>query len=487
MSNPAGVEEHRLPRHVRRERRLLRPCRPAGPRARHGRGVRPGAARSDSATGCRCGSSRRGRAAVTSTPRSSTTPRCCGSWNVVTGVQEPNISAWRRSVCGDLTQLLRLRPPRLLHTGAAGHRRADGQGRRRQVAARGRNCPPPGRRACRRRRPGRRPHRPLPYGPWADVTVDRATGKVVCTLTNAGTAGFHYTVYPNIELAFAGTPFTVAPGATATYIWDASHTDGRYDFTVHGADGFVRRFAGTVVPAGQDDVAVPVVRAALRGTSVALTLSNDGKEPVLFTVAPNDFGGAARTAWADPGATRRSSGPPSTAATTSPPQRAPARASPSATRGRCTPCEPPPAGPGAADGGPSGPTRAFRRAHRGAGGPLRRCLHWIAQRRPQGSVAFTSVPRSPPPTRTAPGNRQSAPGPAAQAPGRVPLHQMRRSPPRVDGRDQNGRHPRCRRAAPVCRRPYPRRAFAALGHALAVRRESATWSAWGPAVAAASA
>lgn len=85
-------------------------------------------------------------------------------------------------------------------------------------------------------------------------------------------------------------------------------------------------------------------------------------------------------------------------------------------------------------------------------------------------MAFTFAPRSPPPTRTAPGSRQSASGPAAQAPGRVPLHQMRRSPPRVDGRDQNGRHPRCRRAAPVCRRPYPRRAFAALGHVLPVRR-----------------
>ncbi|NEA73314.1 phospholipase C, phosphocholine-specific [Streptomyces sp. SID13588] len=219
---------------------------------------------------------------------------------VVTGVQEPNISAWRRSVCGDLTSCFDFANPDYsipaLPDTVALMAKADANKSLPAV-----KLPATGAQSMPSQEPGTRPHRPLPYHPWADATVDRATGKVVCTLSNTGTTGFHYTVYPNIELAFSGTPFTVAPGATATYTWDASQTDGRYDFTVHGADGFVRRFAGTVVPAGQDDVAVPAVRATLRGTSVALKLSNAGKEPVLFTVAPNDFGGAARTAWVDPG------------------------------------------------------------------------------------------------------------------------------------------------------------------------------------------
>ncbi len=46
-------------------------------------------------------------------------------------------------------------------------------------------------------------------------------------------------MFPNIALPFAGTPFTVAPRSSRTYVWDAAATDGRYDFTVHGADGFV--------------------------------------------------------------------------------------------------------------------------------------------------------------------------------------------------------------------------------------------------------
>ncbi|MEU1504401.1 phospholipase domain-containing protein [Kitasatospora sp. NPDC005748] len=53
-------------------------------------------------------------------------------------------------------------------------------------------------------------------------------------------------VRPDIVYAFAGPPSTVAPGATRTRTWDAATTDGRYDFTVHGPDGFVRRHDLTV-------------------------------------------------------------------------------------------------------------------------------------------------------------------------------------------------------------------------------------------------
>ncbi|MFC7642569.1 phospholipase domain-containing protein [Streptosporangium lutulentum] len=88
---------------------------------------------------------------------------------------------------------------------------------------------------------------------------------------------------------------------------DATATDGRYDFTVHGADGFVRRFAGTVVRAEQDDVAVPSVQAKPRNgghretASIELKLINDGGAEVAFTITPNDFGGKPQTVWVGPG------------------------------------------------------------------------------------------------------------------------------------------------------------------------------------------
>ncbi|MFD5384371.1 phosphocholine-specific phospholipase C [Streptomyces sp. NPDC127074] len=219
---------------------------------------------------------------------------------VVTGVREPNISAWRRAVCGDLTTCFDFtRPdfsiPVLPDTGTL-MERADAAMELPPV-----ELPAPGDQIMPTQEPGGpRPHRPLPYRPWADFAVDRATSKVTCTLANEGTVAFPFTVFPNIARPFAGTPFTVAPHTTAAYLWDAVRTAGAYDFTVHGPDGFVRRFAGTVAGPDQSETAIPRAAAALPGgdphnASVELLLANDGETAVCFTLTPNDFGGPVRT------------------------------------------------------------------------------------------------------------------------------------------------------------------------------------------------
>ncbi len=84
-----AVEQHDLHHQLRRERRVLRPRRPADPEpdgvprgVRHpglaGRHPRRRPARSGPASGSRPSSSRPGRSAVTSSPRSPTTPPACG-------------------------------------------------------------------------------------------------------------------------------------------------------------------------------------------------------------------------------------------------------------------------------------------------------------------------------------------------------------------------------------------------------------------------
>ncbi|MBP0449310.1 phospholipase C, phosphocholine-specific [Kitasatospora sp. RG8] len=228
----------------------------------------------------------------------------------VTGVAEPNISAWRRAVCGDLTSCFDfaapdLSIPQLPDTNALMARADAG------TKLPGVQLPAAGTQSMPVQERGDRPHRHLPYQPWADADVDRRTGRVTCTMSNDGTVAFPYTVYPNIVFPFAGTPRTVAPGATATYVWDASATNGRYDFTVHGPDGFVRRFAGTVIrdgrngpdgPDGQNDVGVPIVTADLSNSSrLTLQLVNDGMTDLSFTAVPNDYAGTAQTVWVKPG------------------------------------------------------------------------------------------------------------------------------------------------------------------------------------------
>ncbi|MFE9119569.1 phosphocholine-specific phospholipase C [Streptomyces sp. NPDC007172] len=217
---------------------------------------------------------------------------------LVTGVQEPNISDWRRSVCGDLTSCFDFTKPDYsipkLPDTVALMAKADAGNALPAV-----KLPANGAQSMPTQEPGTRPHRQLPYRPWADVTVDRTTGRVTCTLANHGSATFHFTVLPNTLKPFAGTPFTVAPGTAKSYVWETAETDGRYDFTVHGADGFLRRFSGTVTRATPPGPApVPSVTATPRGRRILeLHLRNEGAAELSFTVS-DDRG--SRVVWVPP-------------------------------------------------------------------------------------------------------------------------------------------------------------------------------------------
>ncbi|MEU7044237.1 phosphocholine-specific phospholipase C [Streptomyces varsoviensis] len=205
----------------------------------------------------------------------------------VTGVHEPNISDWRRAVCGDLTTCFDFSAPdysipRLPDTKEL-VRKADQSKKLPPV-----KLPGKGQQTTPVQEPGTRPHRPLPYRPDAKATVDAHTGKVTCTMTNHGEAAFHYTVFPNAHLPFAGTPFTVAPGASATYEWDTAKTGGAYDFTVYGADGFVRRFKGTARTTAR-------ATATADRRTVRLTLGHTHGEEARFTLEPGGHGGERRT------------------------------------------------------------------------------------------------------------------------------------------------------------------------------------------------
>ncbi len=129
--------------------------------------------------------------------------------------------------------------------------------------------------------------------------MNRASGQVVATLSNAGRAGTSMAVFPDQYLAFTPAQFTVVSGTSQIYTWDATQTSGNYAFSIYGADGFVRSFAGRVVPVGQNAGRVPVVTAQLVGGPnrvLRLTLASQGATQVTFTLTPNDFAGRTQTA-----------------------------------------------------------------------------------------------------------------------------------------------------------------------------------------------
>lgn len=215
----------------------------------------------------------------------------------VTGVIEPNISAWRRTVAGDLTSCFDFAHP---DTSIPGTDVVPGLAQTQELVAAADadhakpaiEQPAIGAQQMPVQRTGTAKHRTLPYRQRADATVDRRTGAVTLTLGNDGTQGVNHLVYPNTALPFRADPHTLPAGATTTWTWDTAATDGRYDVSVYGPDRFLRRFAGTVVPGTRTDVALPratVTTAGRANRTLRVVLGNDGGAEVRYELRANDF------------------------------------------------------------------------------------------------------------------------------------------------------------------------------------------------------
>ena len=154
-----------------------------------------------------------------------------------TGVQPVNITSWRASVTGNLTNAFDFEHPDF--SIPANIPTLDQTWALTQLTG-GSTTPPPGRsaRRCPLRGLARRPHRPRPsYRLRADVTVDRKTSQVTAALKNTGKLGISFSVYADAYLAGTATPVTVLPHSPGSYAWDATLTGGKYAFSVYGPDG----------------------------------------------------------------------------------------------------------------------------------------------------------------------------------------------------------------------------------------------------------
>jgi phospholipase C len=186
------------------------------------------------------------------------------------GVHEPNISPWRRAVCGDLTSAFDFARidgavPSLPDT--AGYLPPDRDRHPDYVPAVPANPKLP------KQEPGLRPARPLPYDLAADAKV--ANGNLTVTFANHGKAGatFYVTAKAN---PLGPWTYTVEAGKELTA--DFGPALAGYDFTVHGPAGFVRQFKGAAA-----GVEVTVRHDAGTG-QLKLVVTNDGAATVRLTV-----------------------------------------------------------------------------------------------------------------------------------------------------------------------------------------------------------
>jgi phospholipase C len=210
-----------------------------------------------------------------------------------TGAAQPvNVTPWRASVTGDLTTAFDFQHPDF--SIPSNIPTLDQTWALTKLTGGSTTPPAEGDQKMPAQEPGTRPHRPSNHQPFADVTVDRSTSQITAALTSTGTVGVSFAIYPDELLPQAPTPVTVLASSPGSYVWDATKTGGKYAFSIYGPDGFVTSFAGEVVPASQSTGQIPVVTAALQNgaaKTVALTLANEGRAPVIYTLTPNDYEG----------------------------------------------------------------------------------------------------------------------------------------------------------------------------------------------------
>jgi phospholipase C len=187
------------------------------------------------------------------------------------GVHEPQISPWRRAVCGDLTAMFDF-----AHPNSAGVSLPSTSGYAPADHNRHPDYKPtvPANQTLPVQEPGLRAARPLPYDLGADASIEQARLKV--TFVNRGEAGATFYVTSS---SIAGAPwtYTVEAGRDLTADWGLQSA---YDLSVHGPNGFFRQMRGSGASAAPQISA----RQAGRSGQLQLTLRNDIDIPVQLTV-----------------------------------------------------------------------------------------------------------------------------------------------------------------------------------------------------------
>ncbi|WP_406259952.1 phosphocholine-specific phospholipase C [Streptomyces nigra] len=210
------------------------------------------------------------------------------------GVEEPQISPWRRAVCGDLTSAFDFsrkdsRPAGLPDTDAY-----EPPDRERHPDYR---PTPPTEGGLPRQERGLRPSRPLKYAPSVDGRVDAAAGTFRLAFASGAKAGaaFHVT---SGNRADGPWMYTTEAGKDIADTWNSAYSNGSYDLTVHGPAGFFRAFRGTNTVAG------PEATARHRGDDIELRFTNAGRSSVRLRIA-DGYGGRPATVTVRPGVTVR--------------------------------------------------------------------------------------------------------------------------------------------------------------------------------------
>ena len=198
------------------------------------------------------------------------------------GVHEPNITPWRRAVCGDLTSVFDFKTPNTapakLPDTSHYVEKADLTAKLPKPLLPAKDEPMP------RQEPGQRPARALPYD--VHVSGARANDGFHLVLANRGTAGATFQVY---AAGVSAGPWFYTVAANSQLADVIVLPSGDFDVTVHGPNGYHRRYKGPGV-----DPAAPTSGLKYDAETLTVSIANPGAKPATVIVA-NAYGGKPQT------------------------------------------------------------------------------------------------------------------------------------------------------------------------------------------------
>ncbi|EZQ01061.1 phosphocholine-specific phospholipase C [Acinetobacter sp. Ver3] len=205
------------------------------------------------------------------------------------GVQEPNISPYRRAVCGDLTSAFDFKTPNfnVLPTlnGQRTKQEADNTRRSQEQLSK---VPVPSNQQFPVQETGIRHSRALPYLLHTSARVQVATRNIQLIFANGGEQGAVFHVYDKLDLNAIPRRFMVEAGKQLEDVWEL--VDDQYDLWVLGPNGYHRAFKGNLHHQIERDH-LPEIRICYEACQpkIILKIRHDGAEAVEMMVKDNAY------------------------------------------------------------------------------------------------------------------------------------------------------------------------------------------------------
>jgi phospholipase C len=177
-------------------------------------------------------------------------------------IEEPNISRWRRSLCGDLTSAFDFsQKPVIRHTSFPPPKPIQSLHKPYSV---------PEYQTMPVQEQGTRPARALPYALQIACRVE--ADRVTLDFINKGTAGAAFYIYNGISPTDEPRRYTVSAGDTLSDYW--STVEGQpFDLAAYGPNGYLVHVKGTT---GSQE---PIVRLESDASGIVLKLERDNRSP----------------------------------------------------------------------------------------------------------------------------------------------------------------------------------------------------------------